>query len=201
MQAKPPRRPPLKIGSQSAALPPSESVLLLVDFINPLQFEGAKHIASNALQAARRTARLQERMRRDGAAVIYANDNFGAWRSDFRALVAHCVALPGEPGDMARLLAPGAHALAVLKPRHSAFYATPLELLLSQMGTKSLTVCGLAADVCVQITAMDAYQRGFHVRVPRDGTAAESPERLAAALDYMERVLRCDTAPIGDEAP
>ena len=197
MQAQAPERPQLEIGSQSASLPKSESVLLLVDFINPLHFEGAKHIASTAPEAARRTARLQESMRRDGAAVVYANDNFGVWRSDFHALVAHCRALPGAPGEMARLLAPDAQALTVLKPRHSAFFATPLELLLAQLGTTSLTVCGLAADMCVHMTVTDAYQRGFRVRVPRDGIAAETPQRLAAALRYFEDVLGCDTTPIG----
>jgi hypothetical protein len=30
-------------------------------------------------------------------------------------------------------LYPQAHDLTILKPRHSAFYASPLELLLSQM--------------------------------------------------------------------
>lgn len=197
MQVNPPERPRLEIGSQPASLPVSENVLLLVDFINPLQFEGAKDIASAAVSASRRTAGLKRSLAASGCAVIYANDNFGIWRSEFRDLLAHCRALDGAAGEMARLLAPDASALTVLKPRHSAFYATPLELLLTQMHTRTLTVCGIAADICVQLTAMDAFQRGFRLRVPADCTAAESPERLAAALGYMERVLGCDTAPVG----
>ena len=60
--------------------------------------------------------------------------------------------------------------------------------------TRHLT--GLTADICVQLTAMDAYIRGYRIRVPANCTAAESPERKEAALDYMGRVLKCDTAPL-----
>ena len=197
MQAQPPERPRLEIGSQSASLPESENVLLLVDFINPLHFEGAKDIATAAVGAAHRTAGLKRSMAARGVAVIYANDNFGIWRSEFRDLLAHCRALSGAAGEMAQVLAPDDDALTVLKPRHSAFYATPLELLLTQMHARTLTVCGIAADLCVQLTAMDAFLRGYRLRVPADCTAAESPERLAAALAYMERVLGCDTTPAG----
>ena len=60
----------------------------------------------------------------------------------------------------------GANDLTVLKPCHSAFHATPLELLLARMHAKTLIIAGLAADICVQFTAMDAYVRGFELFVP-----------------------------------
>src|SRR5436305_9486166 len=58
--------------------------LLLIDVINDLEFDGGEKLLAPALAAARRIAALSARARRAGVPVIYANDNFGRWRSDFR---------------------------------------------------------------------------------------------------------------------
>ena len=173
----------------------SRSVLLLVDFINPLRFDSAQDIAPAALVAAKATAALKQMLASLGVPAIYANDNWGVWRSDFRELLADCRQQGGVPGEMARLLAPAEDDLTVLKPRHSAFHATPLALLLEQMQVEEIVLAGLAADICVQFTAMDAYVRGFRLHVPADCTAAESLERKQRALDWMDCVLRADIAP------
>ena len=193
MDAKPPARPRSRIGAGPDRLPRSGSVLLLVDFINPLQFEGAEDIAPGALAAAKMTARLKRRLARRGVPAIYANDNYGLWRSEFQDVLARCQALPGVPGEMARLLAPGPRDLTILKPRHSAFHATPLDLLLTQTRASRLVLCGLAADICVQVSATDAFLRGYRVWVPADCTAAQSDARRDGALEWMRRVLGCDT--------
>lgn len=179
-------------GTRTHRLPKSQRVLLLVDFINALDFPGAEKLAGPALEAARATADLKRRLRADGVVAIYANDNFGAWQSDFHGLVNRCLALPGEPGEIARLLRPQEEDLTVLKPRHSAFYASPLELLLAEMETRELILCGLAADMCVQLTAADAFLREYQVWVPADCTAAETPKAKANALEYMADVLKCE---------
>jgi nicotinamidase-related amidase len=173
-------------------LPRSQRVLLLIDFINPLDFPGAEKLAPGALRAARATLKLRERLEREKVAVIYANDNYGVWQSDFHSLVSQCLGRHDASGDIARLLAPRSTDLTLLKPRHSAFYGSPLELLLKEMGAKQLILCGLATDMCVQMTAADAFLRGFDVWVPADCTAAESPQAKAASLKYMASVLKCD---------
>jgi nicotinamidase-related amidase len=63
------------------------------------------------------------------------------------------------------------------------------------MGTQRLVVTGLATDLCVQFTAMDAYVRGFALWVPADCSAAEHPRRHQAALGWMARALKCHTQP------
>lgn len=83
--------------------------------------------------------------------------------------------------------------LTILKPRHSAFYASPLELLLVEMGARELVICGLATDMCVQLTAMDAFLREFQAWVPSDCTAAESAGAKKNSLLYMRDVLKCQT--------
>jgi nicotinamidase-related amidase len=176
-------------------LPRSRRVLLLIDFINPLDFPGADQLAPQAVAAARAAAALKARLERDGVATIYANDNYGVWQSDFHSLVSACLGMEGAPGEIARLLYPQAEDLTILKPRHSAFFASPLELLLMQMQAEELVICGLATDICVQLTAMDAFLREYRIWVPADCTAAESEAAKAASLAYMETVLKCDTEP------
>lgn len=198
MDAHPPGRPSVGIGSHSQTLPRSESVLLLVDYINPLEFEGNGPLLAAALTSARATADFKRRLAAAGVPAVYANDNYGTWQSEFGDVLAYCRRLPNQAGEIARLLAPGDGDLTILKPRHSAFYATPLELLLSQMHARRVIVVGLSADMCVQLSAMDAHMRGYRVWVPADCTAAESAPRKQAALDYLGDVLGCDVTPARD---
>jgi len=173
-------------------LPRSRQALLLIDFINPLDFPGAQKLAPPALRAARATAGLRDRLDGHGVPVIYCNDNYGVWQSDFHSLVAGCIGRDDESGEIARLLCPRATDLTLLKPRHSAFFGSPLELLLDAMQARELVLCGLATDMCVQLTAADAFLRGYAVWVPSDCTAAETPHAKAASLKYMASVLKCD---------
>jgi len=182
-------------GLQPVKLPRSERVLLLVDFINPLDFPGGEHLAAPAIEAARATAALKQRLAADGVTAIYANDNYGVWQSDFHTMVATCVGMQGPAGEIARALYPQANDLTLLKPRHSAFYASPLDLLLRELQARELVICGLATDICVQLTAGDAFLREFDLWVPADCTAAESEEAKTTSLAYMTTVLKCDTSP------
>lgn len=176
-------------------LAPSKTVLLLVDFINPLTFDGAAEITPSALEAARQTARLRRRLNDEGVRTIYANDNYGEWSADFNALVERCRHMRSAAGQVAELVKPKRKDFAVLKPRHSAFHATPLHLLLEQLHCRHLIVTGIAADNCVFFTAMDAYLRGYSLWVPVDCVAAESGEARDQALQQMARVLKADIRP------
>jgi nicotinamidase-related amidase len=65
-----------------------------------------------------------------GLPVIYANDNFGRWRSNLSAVVDRCLA-PGCKGRaLCEALRPADKDYFVLKPKHSAFYSTTLDVLL-----------------------------------------------------------------------
>jgi len=174
-------------------LPRSRRVLLLVDFINPLDFPGADKLAAPAVSAARATAELKDRLALEGVPAIYANDNYGVWRSDFKAVWSRCRATRGAAAQIARLLKPRPDDLTILKPRHSAFYSTPLELLLRQLRCRKLVIAGLATDNCVLFTAMDAYLHGYSLWVPEDCTAAERDDAKTSALAHMRRVLKART--------
>lgn len=195
-RTRPRSRPrPAALAAGHGARPRAPYALLVIDFVNPLDFPGAQDLATPALAAARATARLAARVREGGGQVIFANDNYGLWHSEFQEHHRRCRALPGVPGALARLLAPRADDIAILKPRHSAFFATPLDLILQDMRCRRLIVTGLATDNCILFTAMDAYVRGYRLWVPADCTAAEGESAKQGALEHMRRVLKAETRP------
>jgi nicotinamidase-related amidase len=173
----------------------SDVALLLIDVINDLDFPEGDQLLRHALPMARQIAALKERAKRDGVPVIYINDNFGRWRSDFNAQVEHCLrdGVRGEP--VVKLLQPGDDDYFVLKPKHSGFFSTTLDTLLEYLGTRAVILTGLAANICVWFTANDAYMRDFYLAVPGDCVASNTKEENDYALDQMRKVLKADTRP------
>lgn len=164
--------------------------LLIIDMINAFDFEGAEAMLPRALATARAIARLKQRARRAGVPVVYVNDNFGRWRSDFRQVVDR-VLHDGVRGQrLAELLAPEADDYFVLKPKHSAFFETTLETLLRYLGARRLILTGITGDICVKLTANDAYMRDYGMCIPADCTASIDPQENEHALRYCERVLK-----------
>ena len=170
----------------------ARTVLLLVDFINHFQFPGASRLAPRALRAARATACMKADLKHQGCTCIYANDNFGDWRMDFPALVAASLQRADASGQIAALLQPDDGDLSILKPRHSAFYGTPLEFLLEELRASTLIVAGIAVDMCVLATAQDAHMRKFKLRVPANCVAGFNRAQEVSALATMRRTMSAD---------
>ena len=142
-----------------------------------------------------RLAALKKRVKAAGVPVIYANDNFGKWRSDFREVVKHCLEDGVRGQKVVELLRPEREDYFVLKPKHSAFFESTLATLLEHLGTRHLILTGLTADICVLMTASDAYMRDYQVHVPPDCVASLESIDTKQALRYMARVLNADVTP------
>jgi nicotinamidase-related amidase len=172
----------------------SRVALLLIDVINDLDFPARGDVVRNALRMAKNLARLKVRAKEHGCAIIYVNDNFGRWRSDLRQQVRHCLrdGTPGKP--VVELLKPEDDDYFVLKPAHSGFYSTSLELLLEHLGARTLIVTGIATNICVLFTANDAYMRGYELYVPRDCVAANTMALTNESLVQMKSVLKAHVA-------
>jgi len=173
----------------------SSTVLLLVDFLNFMDFDDAEALAPHAIRAARAAKALKKRLKRARVPAIYANDNFGHWESDMRAVVQTCIDRGGASRALAELMAPDEDDRFVLKPRHSAFFGTPLEFLLDEMGARRLVITGLTADSCVMFTAHDAYLRNYAIWVPADCVAAVRAAYARQAIAHMQRVLKASVVP------
>ena len=167
------------------------SAVLLIDVVNPFDFEGASDLLRHALPVSRRIAALRKRARESGTPVIYVNDNFGDWHSGLAELVERCVASP-LARDFIEPLRPEPEDYYVLKPRHSGFLSTSLDPLLDRLGVRRVVLAGVAAHICVLFTAIDAYMRGFEVAVASDCVASERPRDCAHALALMGQVLKAE---------
>jgi nicotinamidase-related amidase len=176
----------------------AETALLLVDVINPLDFEGAEKLLVHALPMARSLAAFKRRVKTAGVPVIYVNDNFGRWRSDFPKLVDHCLDAQVRGKPIVEQLPPEADDYFVLKPKHSAFFQTNLEILLKYLGVNTLILTGIAGDICVLFSANDAYMRDFRIIIPPDCTASEDQDQNQQALMLMQRVLKAEITPSTD---
>jgi nicotinamidase-related amidase len=174
----------------------SRAALLIIDMINAFEFEGAERILPRARDAAQAISRLKQRAREARVPSVYVNDNFGRWRSDFHQILERVLDSPGR--DIARLLAPKADDYFVLKPKHSGFQFTALQLLLEHLGATTLVLTGVAGNFCVLFTAHDAYMRDYRLVVPRDCIASQTEADDRYALAHMQGVTKADTRSSGE---
>jgi nicotinamidase-related amidase len=169
--------------------------LLLIDVVNDFEFSERDDLLRHALPMATKLGDLKRRAKEARIPVIYVNDNFGRWQSNFRTQVEHCLndGVRGRP--VAELLIPEDDDYFVLKPKHSGFFSTTLDILLEYLGCKAVIVTGIADNICALFTANDAYMRDLSLIVPRDCVASNSDEEISNALDQMPKVLKADIRP------
>lgn len=173
----------------------SPAALLLIDVINHFEYPDSDKLLAEALPAAPRIAELRRRARAAGLPVIYVNDNFGQWRSDAAKVLAYCLRPGSRSAQFVQQLRPEDEDYFVLKPMHSGFYQTPLELLLKHLGIDTLILAGIATNSCIQYTAHDAKMRNFRIFVPPDCSASRSRAEHDQAIQHMEAMASADITP------
>ena len=170
----------------------SPTALVLIDVINDLNFAEADALLPHALVMAKRIIQLKARACQFDMPVVYVNDNFGQWKSDFRHTVDHCCSKSSRGAEISRMLRPSESDYFVLKPKHSGFYATTLEVLLQYLRVDRLILTGIAANICVLFTANDAYMRGLGLTIPADCVASNSIQDTDYSLQQMKALLKAD---------
>jgi nicotinamidase-related amidase len=174
----------------------SRSALLILDMVSEFRFPGGSNVLRGARTPAPAIARLKARARSARAPVIYVNDTAGKWESDPRAFVERCER-PAAPGrDVVALIRPQLEQdYFLFKPRHSAFFGTPLPTLLEQLGVRRLVLTGISAHQCVLFTAMDAHVREYQVVAPADCIGAPTRAEIRHALFILEDALSARVTP------
>lgn len=164
--------------------------MILVDMLNDfvtgkLEVKRTKYIIPN-LQ------RLVEAARRNGVPVIYSND---AHYSQDPEVVEKWGnhAIKGTKGaKVIPELKPSSKDYLVEKRTYSGFYETGLDPLLRSLykgaGVKTVILGGLHTHMCVRHTAADAFFRGYHIIVAKDGVEAFTKEDHEQGLKYLENV-------------
>lgn len=169
----------------------SGTALLIIDMVNPLDFDDAAALQRHAAVAAKALARLKAGLKQRHAPVIYVNDNFSNWQQDFPTLVGICRNRP-DSGALITPILPETDDLFVLKPMHSAFFHSPLQVLLQQRRIGHVVLTGVAGDGCVLASALDAHMRGLQVTLARDAVASISRARNEAALQMLVDSIDAD---------
>jgi nicotinamidase-related amidase len=173
----------------------SNVALLLIDVINDFEFHDGEKLFKHALPMAKKLAALRERAKKEGVPVIYVNDNFGKWQSNFHNLLEHAIHEKVRGSKIAELLKPDEDDYFVLKPKHSGFYSTTLDILLEHLQCKTLILTGVTTDICILFTANDAYMRDFNLIIPSDCVAAVEDKENKHALEHLKRVVKADVRP------
>ena len=180
---------------EPTVLPVAGTALLLIDVVNDLAFPGSEALVDQAEPMSKRLAEFKQRASKAGVPVVYVNDNFGQWRSDFRRTVAHCTSRSSPGRVVSRRMRPTSQDYFVLKPKHSGFYDTTLDTLLSDLKIRRVVVTGIAGNICVLFTANDAYMRGLKIFAPSDCIVSNTTEDNAYALRQIKVVLKGRTEP------
>lgn len=163
--------------------------LLIVDMINDFDFPQGEVLARRTELIAENIKKLKTRLKKRRVPVIYLNDNFGQWRSDWKDVYEYCTQPESRGSKVANILQPQEDDYFILKPRHSGFYGTTLDILLKDLGVEKIILTGVAGNICILFTANDAHMRDFKVCIPEDCTASNTKMENTNALKQMKKVL------------
>ena len=93
-------------------------------------------------------------------------------------------------------LAPLPDEIVIHKPSYGAFYDTPLDTILRNLGKDTVVICGTLTNFCCGTTARQAYERGYKVVFGSDVTATDDPDMQEWELKVLRkgfaRVLSAD---------
>jgi nicotinamidase-related amidase len=186
---------------------PTSTALLIIDmqrdFVLPGGFGEALGNDVTPLQATiQPIRRVLEAARKLGMSIIHTREGHRPDLSDCppsKLVRGRGKTRIGDPGPMGRILVRGESGHDIVpelypnpgetvidKPGKGAFYATDLELILRNRAIKTLIVCGVTTEVCVNTTVREANDRGFECVVLSDCVGSYFPEFQQAALAMVK---------------
>ena len=172
------------------------TALIVTDMLNHYEHEDADKLVASVETALPQLVELRDRATREGALVMYVNDNHGEWESSRDRLVES--ALEGARRDLVEPIVPREDDLFLAKTRHSIFYSTPVEHILAQEDVDRVVICGQVTEQCILYSALDAYLRHLDVTVPRDAVAHIFEDLADASLTMMERNMHAEVCPASE---
>lgn len=181
--------------------------LLLIDFINENVSQDGKmakkgypeycknhHVLENAKE-------LLSKFRKCGNLIVHVKVGFSP---DYKEQPKHsplfgaadkfqAFTLGGFGCEFCNELAPIENEPVLIKHRVSAFYGTPLEILLKNNNISDLYICGVATDLAVQAAARDAHDRDFIVHVVEDCCGAANDSDHTTSLVPLKKIADITT--------
>ncbi|MEW9552958.1 cysteine hydrolase family protein [Nonomuraea sp. NPDC050783] len=175
----------------------ARSALVVIDMLNPYDHQDAELLVPRVEAIIEPVAELVARAReRDDVELVYVNDNHGDFSADRHEIEKR--ATQGRRPDLVKPILPPPECAFLPKVRHSAFFGTSLEYLLSHLEIGTVVLTGQVTEQCVLYSALDAYVRHYDLAVPPDCVASIDDELGRAALRMMERNMSADLSPSED---
>jgi nicotinamidase-related amidase len=176
----------------------SHSAVIVIDMVRDFtDMERGRVPNLPASQMVETVADFVERARALGAVIIWVIDSHRAGKPDWELenVRPHCE--EGTPGvELAPPLQPEPEDYVFTKRRYSAFVGTDLDLILRDNRIERVFLAGTKTNVCIRATATDAFERNYHVVVPRECVATDKPHLHEANLEdigkYMGKVTSVD---------
>jgi nicotinamidase/pyrazinamidase len=178
---------------------PEECALIVEDMQKDFCNEdGALFIGDRVNEIIARISRLIERAIGKKVHLIFAQDWHSPDDDEFEIWGQHCVReTPGaEVIDVFAPLLKEAHIIR--KQRYSDFFGTDLDAHLKEKGIRILIIVGVATNICVMHTAIDATHRGYELIVPADCVAAFSDHEHEYGLLHIKTILKGTITSSGD---
>lgn len=169
---------------------------LVIDMLNPYDHEDADDLADQAKSRIEPMVELIEATRSADLDVIYVNDNYGDFTATSKDIGEN--AMDGRHPELVEPILPPKGALFIQKVRHSAFYSSSLDHLLNERDIEGVVLAGQVTEQCILYSALDAYVRGFEIRVPDDAVVPIVPELGDAALRMMESNMDARIGPAAE---
>jgi biuret amidohydrolase len=195
------------------AFDPATTALLMIDmqrdFVEP---KGFGELLGNNVSLVRTAIApcraVLDAARKSGMFVIHTREGHRPDLSDCppAKLTRGGKTFIGTDGPMGRILVRGSDGHDIIpelypiagepvidKPGKGAFFATDLDLILRDHGIKTLFVCGVTTEVCVNTTVREANDRGYECVVLEDCVGSYFPE----FQDYALRMIKAQGAIFG----
>ena len=170
---------------------PVETAVLVVDMQKDFCYEdGALFVGDAVRRIIPNIKALLEDARRKGLPLIFTQDWHSPEDDEFAVWGRHCVEYTRGAELIDELAEVEERAFVVRKTRYTAFFETELEAHLRKKGIKKLIIVGVATNICVLHTAIDASLRGFEIIIPEDCVAALSDYGQEYSLYHIKNVLK-----------
>lgn len=169
------------------------TAVLFIDFINDFHFDRGEKLITHTEDILPNIKQLKGFAKQHALPIIYINDHFGLWQAGPRQLMDYC--RNDRSNKVINAIQPDNEDYFLIKPQHSAFYQTPLESLLEDLGITQLILSGVAGDICILFTAQDAYTSGYTLHIPENCIASNERRGNDYALYLMRSVMKAKTDP------
>ena len=173
-----------------------KTALVIADMLNDYDHEDADPLADSVKEQLPHIVEVRTRAADQDALTVYVNDNHDEWQAGREDLIEK--AMHGKHPELVDPIAPHEPVPFIAKGRHSVFYQTALDHLLSASDITCIVLAGQVTEQCVLYSALDAYIRGYELIVPPDAVAHIDEDLAKAALKMMESNMHAKLTPAGD---